>query len=71
MPNLESIGTDGQLLGNQSFDTDISAQTALYPNPATESVSLDNNNNISGEKFDVEIYDITGKKVMSTGSYTE
>ena len=67
---LESIGTDWQL-GSESFDTDISAQTALYPNPAIESVSLDNNNNISGEKFDVEIYDITGKKVMGTGSYTE
>ncbi len=43
----------------------------MYPNPAHESIALDNNNDIPSETLDVEIYDTTGRQVIGYGSYKE
>ena len=36
----------------------------MYPNPAHESITLDDGDNVD-QQFDFEIYDIAGKKVGS------
>jgi hypothetical protein len=68
-PTLQEIGVDGQL-GIDDFTTTPSSEVKLFPNPAHESIILDNNNDIP-ETLDVVIYDTTGKKVIGHGAYTE
>ncbi len=55
MPNLQEIGSDGQL-GTDDFITNSSPKTVLFPNPAHESFTLDNGDNII-QTYDIEMFD--------------
>lgn len=61
MPNLQEIGSDGQL-GTDDFITNSSPKTVLFPNPAHESFTLDNGDNII-QTYDIEMFDALWRKV--------
>jgi Secretion system C-terminal sorting domain len=70
MHTLQEIGPDGNL-GTDDFVTTPAPELTMYPNPARESITLENNNDIPHETLDVAIYDATGRQVIGRGEYIE
>jgi hypothetical protein len=62
LDNLQSIDSNWNLLSTQSYDMLPKTSMNAYPNPTSENITIDNNDNIS-ESFVYDLYDITGKKI--------
>ncbi|HEX8547128.1 MAG TPA: T9SS type A sorting domain-containing protein [Cytophagaceae bacterium] len=60
-------GIEGPVTGVEEAKIDDQSSFAIYPNPATENITVKFENDLTNTAIKVEIFDMTGVKIYDTG----